>query len=210
MLTDLSVQHFLDALASGDPAPGGGSAAALIGAQGAALISMVCNLTVGRKKYAGVEAELLECRARADTLRAQLAGLIDRDTAAYELVMAAYKLPKETPGQAAARTEAIQSALRQATLTPLETLSACVEVLELSPVVLAKGNPNAASDGAAGMLAVYAGMHAAALNVRINLNAIEDTGFVSEMSAGMSSLLLRGEAARASAWQLAELAVGGR
>lgn len=210
MLTELSVQHFLDALASGDPAPGGGSAAALAGAQGAALISMVCNLTVGRKKYASVEAELLECRARADALRAQLAGLIDRDTAAYEVVMSAYKLTKETPDQVAARTAAIQSALRQATSTPLETLAACVEVLELCPVVLAKGNPNAVSDGAAGMLAAHAGMHAAALNVRINLNAIDDNGFVSETTAKMSSLLERGETARIATWQLAEQAVGGR
>lgn len=209
MLTGLSVQHFLDALASGEPAPGGGSVAALAGAQGAALISMVCNLTVGRKKYAGVEAELLAVRARADSLRAQLTELIDRDTAAYEAVMVAYKLPKETPDQLTARTAAIQAALQQATLTPLETLAACVEALELCPVILAKGNPNAASDGAAGMLAAHAGMHAAALNVRINLLAIDDAEFATATNARMSALLVRGEGARAAAWNLVDQAFGG-
>ncbi len=204
MLSDLTVHHFLDALASGEPAPGGGSVAALAGAQGAALIGMVCNLTVGRKKYAAVEAELLAVRAQADSLRARLIDLIDRDTAAYETVMAAYKLPKETPEQLATRTMSIQSALQAATLTPLETLDACVAALELGPIILAKGNPNAVSDGAAGVLSAHAGMHAAALNVRANLNAIADAGFVAAASARLSELLARGEAARAAAWQLAE------
>lgn len=208
MLSELSVQHFLDALASGKPAPGGGSVAALAGAQGAALIAMVCNLTIGRKKYAGVEAEVLAARTSADELRAQLVGLIDRDITAFEAVMSAYKLPKETPDQSAARKAAIQSAMQQATLTPLETLAACVGLLELCPVVLAKGNPHAISDGACGMLAAHAGMHAAGLNVRTNLNAIDDEAFVTETSACMAALLARGEVARASAWQLVEESIG--
>jgi len=204
MLSELSVQHFLDALASGEPAPGGGSAGALAGAQGAALIGMVCNLTVGRKKYAAVEAELLAVRAQAEALRARLIALIDRDTAAFETVMAAYKLPKETPAQLAARTAAIQSALQSATLTPLETLAACVDALELCPTILEKGNPNTASDAAAGMLSAHAGMHVAALNVRANLTAIADADFVAATSARLSELLARGEAARGAAWQLME------
>lgn len=210
MLSELSVQHFLDALASGEPAPGGGSVAALAGAQGAALIGMVCNLTVGRKKYAGVEAELLEVRARADALRVRLVGLIDRDAAAYESVMAAYKLPKETTEQMAARTTAIQAMLQQATLTPLETMAACVEALELCPIILTAGNPNAVSDGAAGMLAAHAGMHAAALNVRANLNALDDASFVAETHARMSSLFARGEAAHVASWKLVEQVMGGK
>lgn len=207
MLSELSVQHFLDALASGEPAPGGGSVAALAGAQGAALIGMVCNLSVGRKKYADVESELLAVQAQAKSLRTRLVELIDLDTAAYSTVMAAYKLPKETPDQLAARKAAIQSALQSATRTPLEILEVCVAALELCPLVLAKGNHNAASDGAVGMLSAHAGMHAAALNVRTNLNAIDDASFVAATSARLSDLLARGEAARLAAWQLAEQAL---
>lgn len=208
MLVDLSVQHFLDELASGEPAPGGGAVAGLVGAQGAALLSMVCNLTVGRKKYAGVAVEMQEILAQTEIWRARLTALIARDTAAYDAVMSAYKLPKDTEDQALARIAAIQVALQQATLIPLETLEACVAVLELAPAVLAKGNPNAASDGAAGVLCAHAGMMAAALNVRINLKAIQHADFAAASTAQMQTLLVRGQAAYAQAWALTEATLG--
>ncbi len=208
MLVDLSVQHFLDELASGEPAPGGGAVAALVGAQGAALLSMVCNLTIGRKKYASVEAEMQQILAQTESLRSHLTALIARDTTAYEAVMSAYKLPKDTQDQTLARNASIQAALQQATLTPLETLDACAAVLELGPTVLAKGNPNAASDGAAGILCAHAGMMAAALNVRINLKTIQDADFAAAAAARMQTLLARGQAAYAQTWALTEASLG--
>ena len=122
--------------------------------------------------------------------------------------MAAYQMPKDTSEAKAARSAAIQEGLKTATAVPLETLEACVEVLELCPDVLAKGNPNVVSDGGAGVLAAYAGMMTAALNVRINLNAIKDAAFVEASEARMEALLARGEKAREQAWAVAAERLG--
>ncbi len=202
MLTTMTVQEFVSKLASGSATPGGGSAAGLAGAQGAALLSMVCNLTIGRKKYAEVEKEMLVALDQAETLRQRLIELIDEDVRAFDGVMAAYKLPKETPEQKTARSAAIQMGLKEATRTPMETLQACVAVLELAPQVVVHGNPNVISDGGAGVLAAHAGMMTAALNVRINLNAIKDNVFVVEQSARMDELIARGDAAKETAWAI--------
>lgn len=208
MLNDLPIRTFLDELASSEPAPGGGATAALNGAQGAALVSMVCNLTIGRKKYAEVEAEMQDVLVRSEPLRAQLTELIHEDSIAFDGVMAAYRMPKATPEEKAARSAAIQEGLKQATYVPLRTLEACVAVLELAPTVIEKGNPNVASDGGAGVLAAHAGMMTAALNVRINLNAIKDEVFVAESEALMDDLLARGDAAREQAWATASARLG--
>ena len=202
MLTTLTIQQFLSELAKGSATPGGGSAAGLAGAQGAALLSMVCNLTVGRKKYEDVEREMQAALDKAERLRLRLMELIDEDTRAFDGVMAAYRLPKETPEQKAARSAAIQAGLKEATRTPMETLKTCVDVLELAPTVISKGNPNVISDGGAGVLNAHAGMMIAALNVRINLNAIKDEAFVAEQSAKMDALIARGDAAKAQAWAI--------
>jgi len=202
MLSGLTVQSFLDQLASGSPAPGGGAVAGLAGALGAALVSMVGNLTTGRKKYAAVAADMQRIVTRAEALRQQLTGLIDGDVTAYEAVMAAYQQPKDTPEQAAARTAAVQEALKVATRVPLETLAACVAVIEICPEMIEKGNPNAISDGGAGLLAAQTGMRIAGLNVRINLEQIADGAFVAGVESEMRSLVERGEAARGQAWQL--------
>jgi formiminotetrahydrofolate cyclodeaminase len=200
MLTDLTIQQFLSELAKGSATPGGGSAAGLAGAQGAALLSMVCNLTIGRKKYADVEESMQAALDKAERLRLRLTELIEEDTRAFDSVMAAYKLPKETPEQKAARSAAIQAGLKEATRTPMETLESCVAVLELAPEVVGKGNPNVISDGGAGVLSAHTGMMIAALNVRINLNAIKDEAFVAEQSARMDALIARGDAAKEAAW----------
>ncbi len=202
MLTSMTIQEFLSELANGSATPGGGSAAGLAGAQGAALLSMVCNLTIGRKKYAGVEKEMRAALEQAEALQQRLLALIEEDVRAFDAVMAAYKLPKETPEQKAARSAAIQAGLKEATRTPMETLQACVAVLELAPAVVAHGNPNVISDGGAGVLAAHAGMMTAALNVRINLNAIKDDVFVVDQSARMDELIARGDAAKESAWAI--------
>lgn len=202
MLTTMTVQQFLEELARGTATPGGGSAAGLAGAQGAALLAMVCNLTIGRKKYADVEADMQRYLAQAESLRSRLVALIEADVRAFDSVMSAYALPKETPEQKTARSAAIQAGLQEATRTPMETLEACVAVLELAPEVVSRGNPNVISDAGAGVLAAHAGMMTAALNVKINLNAIKDQAFVAEYSAQMDALIARGDAAKAKAWAI--------
>ena len=178
MSTQHSLQPFLDALAGGTASPGGGSAAAAAGAMGAALACMVCNLTIGRKKYAAVEAQMTDVLARAEARRAELTHLISDDAAAFEQVMNAFRLSKSTDAEKMARREAIQAATKQATLTPLATARACAEVIELCHTVAGLGNPNAVSDAGAGAACAQAGLRAASLNVLINLPSITDEAFV--------------------------------
>jgi formiminotetrahydrofolate cyclodeaminase len=179
-ITNESVQIFIDKLAGPSATPGGGSAAALAGAMGAALVAMVCNLTVGKKRFADVEDEVRNVLDQAEALRMQLTSLADADTAAFDQVMAAYRLPKETEDQQAARQAAIQAALRQATQVPLETAIACATVARLAARVIAKINPNALSDAGAAALLAEAGLRGAQLNVAINLADIHDPVFEQE------------------------------
>jgi len=202
MLITLPVRQFLYELSQGSATPGGGSAAGLAGAQGASLLAMVCNLTIGRKKYADVEEEMKVALDKALRLRDRLMDLIEEDAHAFDSVMDAYRLPKDTPEQKAARSAAIQAGLKEATRTPMETLRNCVAVLELAPEVVGKGNPNVISDGGAGVLSAHAGMMIAALNVQINLNAIKDEAFVAEQTGQMKELIARGDAAKEEAWAI--------
>src|ERR671925_443302 len=119
MSNNQTVQAFLDELASAAPTPGGGGAAALSGAMGAALVSMVCNLTIGKEKFAGVEAQMQEILSQSEALRTRLTGMIEEDVAAFDTVMAAYRLPKDNDEEKAARIAAIQQASKEATLVPL-------------------------------------------------------------------------------------------
>lgn len=195
MLVDLSIREYLDQLASSSPTPGGGSAAALTGAQGAALVSMVCNLTIGKKKYADVEEDMKEVLARSEALRAKLIELIDKDAAAFDKVSQAYSMPKSTDEEKAARRAAIQEALKGAEAVPMETVEACLEIIRLAIVAAEKGNPNVVSDAAVGGILGHAGLLSAADNVRINLNFIKDEAFVAREGAKLDRLLQ--EAARA-------------
>ncbi len=172
MLKNLTVQEFISELASKSPAPGGGSTAALSAALGAALTSMVCNLTIGKKKYADVSEELSGILEHCELLRARLVDLIDKDTEAFNQIMAAYQLPKETPEEKANRDEAIQKATLGATLTPLEVMHTCLEVLKLTDVVARKGNPNSISDAGCAALQLMAGARGAHYNVLINLSGM--------------------------------------
>ena len=180
MIKDKSVQIFLDELASKASTPGGGSAAAIMGAMGAALVSMVCNLTIGKKNYEGVEEDLKRTLADAEEVRARLTDMIRADVEVFNQVMAAYGLPKETDADKAARTEAIQAALKAATDVPLDCARACAEAIALSKVVAEKGNLNVISDAGVAVLAAYAALRSAALNVYINAGAIKDKAFVDE------------------------------
>lgn len=165
---------FLDELAAGTAAPGGGSAAAYGGAMGASLVAMVARLTVGKKKYADVEARMNEIIVEADQLRAALSKGVERDAAAFGEVMAAFKLPKDTDDQQAARAAAIEAATRHAAEVPLEAAHMAARVIELAAELAETANLNAISDaGSAGALA-GASLHAAALNVKINAASLQD------------------------------------
>lgn len=184
-----SLATFLDDLASSKPAPGGGSAAALVGAMGAALVSMVGNLTVGKEKYKDVEPEIKEMLARSEALRRHLLSLIEDDVAAFNAYSAAAKMPRDTDEQKAARSAAIQKALINACDPPMNVARACVEILDLCMPVAEKGNVQAVSDAGVGALLAEAGLRAAALNVLINLGWIKDADFVARKRKELDAIL---------------------
>jgi len=173
-----SIQIFLDELASKSATPGGGSAAALMGAQGAALVSMVCNLTLGKPKFAEVEAELQAVLEKAESLRCELTGLIQADIDVFNRLMSKYALPKESDDEKKIRSAAIQEVLKEATEIPMQCVHACVDVIHLSKIAAEKGNSNAVSDAGAAVMAAYGGLKSSALNVYINAGSLKDSGFV--------------------------------
>jgi len=177
MTKNNTIAKFLDELASEQPTPGGGGAAAIMGAVGAALVSMVANLTIGKKNYEAFDAELKATNAAAEKVRAELTAAIDEDVVAFNGVMGAYGLPRGTDEEKAARAAAIQAALKQATDAPLRAVKACHEVIKLSAVVAEKGNVNVISDAGVAVLAANAGLRSAALNVYINAKSIKDREF---------------------------------
>jgi formiminotetrahydrofolate cyclodeaminase len=189
MLTTRPVNQFLDELASPSPAPGGGSVAALAGALGAALTSMVCNLTIGKKKYAGVQEEMKTILAQSEDLRTKFTGLVEKDTDAFNKVMEAFSLPKDTEPQIALRRAAINEATKEATLIPLEVMKHCIDAMALAQEVAANGNPNSVSDAGVSALLLHAACEGAALNVRINLSSLADSEFVGWKSDEVDSLL---------------------
>ena len=188
MIKDKPIQTFLDELASKSSTPGGGSAAAIMGAMGAALVSMVCNLTIGKQNYLDVEDDMKDVLRRAEELRQRLTDMVRADVEVFDQVMAAYGLPKETDAQKAARSEAIQSALRAATEVPLNCARACAEAIVLTQRVAEKGNHNVISDAGVAVLAAYAALRSAALNVYINAGAIKDKRFVEERLAELGQI----------------------
>jgi len=173
-----SLETFLDEVASASPAPGGGSVVALAGALGSALTAMVCRLTLGKEKYADVEEEMKHILEQAETLRATFTELIAKDAAAFAKVMEAFSLPKETPPQKALRSAAITEATKEASLVPLEVMKHCIDALALAQQVASQGNASAASDAGVSALMLHAACAGAALNVRINLNGLDDPEFV--------------------------------
>jgi len=189
MATRKTLSAFLDELASSSPAPGGGSVAALAGALGAGLTAMVCNLTIGKKKYADVEGDMKSILVQAEGLRAQFTDLIDQDTEAFNKVMEAFGLPKETEPQKALRSAAIREATKEATMVPLEVMKHCIDALALTARVADQGNPNAVSDVGTSALMLHAACSAAALNVRINLKGLQDPEFVGWKTDEVDSIL---------------------
>lgn len=173
-LVELSVKEFADIMASGAPAPGGGSAAALAGSLGAALTSMVCALTLGKKKYEAVRAQTEELGAAARGLKDALAGAVDRDTEAFNVISTAFSMPKETEEEKAARSEAIQNGLAACIESPLLIMEMSYQALCLAEQLLGGFNESAASDLGVSALMLRSGLLGAWLNVRINLGGLKD------------------------------------
>ena len=178
MFQEQQLQTFLDQLASKASTPGGGSAAAIMGAMGAALVSMVANLTVGKQKYQDVEEEMQDFLERSEDMRSRLTGMIQSDIDVFDKVMAAYGMARETETEKTARSEAIQAALKEATDVPLACAQLCADVIELCRPVAEKGNLNVISDAGVAVLAAHAALRSAALNVYINIGGIRDEEFV--------------------------------
>jgi len=167
---------FLDALAAGTAAPGGGSASAYSGAVAAALVAMVARLTVGKKKYAAVEPRMIEIVDLTETLRSELTVAVEEDAQAFEAVMQAFKLPKETPLEVDERNKAVEKATLEAARVPLGVAHRSVQVMELAEEVIRTGNINAISDGATGAAQARAALDGAGYNVRINVKNLAGTG----------------------------------
>jgi len=180
--------QFLEALAGDAPTPGGGSASAYAGATAAALVAMVARLTLGKKKYVAVEAQMQTAIAQADDLRQELTQAIDEDAAAFNEVITAYKLPKNTPDEELTRQAAIQTALLEAANVPLKVACKSVEVMALAEMIVSLGNLNAISDGATAAVQARAALTGAGYNVRINAASLKDQVQVSRLMGELNQL----------------------
>jgi glutamate formiminotransferase / formiminotetrahydrofolate cyclodeaminase len=165
---------FIDQVAEGTPAPGGGSAAAYAGALGAALASMTARLTLGKKKYAEVEGKMESILQQSERLRAKLTRAVEEDAQAFDAILQAFKLPKDTPEQESERMEAIEKATMHAAEVPLENARRAVRVMELCQHATTIGNLNAISDAASGAALARAALTAAGYNVRINITSLQN------------------------------------
>jgi len=186
--TAKTVDQFLDALASSEPVPGGGSGAALAGALAAGLLSMVCNLTIGKKGYEGVQADLEAILARSEAIRRELPDLLQADTQVYGAVMEAYRLPRKSPEEKAAREAAMQASLKEAAQVPLTIAARCAEIVTLCLPAAQKGNKWAVSDAGVAVALAEAAMRGALLNVYINLSSIQDEAFAAQLRARIAEI----------------------
>jgi len=196
------LRAYMDAAASSAPAPGGGSVSATVGALGAALVSMVGNLTIGKEKYAAVEERIKELIGKAEPLRRELILLLQDDTTAYNGVIAAYKLPKETDEEKATRHKAVQDGLIGAADVPLDICRAALRVCELAKVAAEIGNPNAVTDAGVAALLGEAAAQGAALNVAINLGQIEDEHYKRRVAVEVADILAKASALRAEVLEM--------
>ena len=192
-LTDLKSKDFLTALASSAPAPGGGGGAAMAGALAAALASMVCNLTIGKEKFAQQEPEVKCLLDEAEEVRQALLALVEDDAAVFNSFMACYKLPKATDAEKAARTVAIRAAAKQAAEVPLAIARASYRVLQLAQRLVTIGNPGVITDGACSTLLARAALRCAEYNVRINLGLTKDEEYNNKVAAELNNLLKTAE-----------------
>ena len=208
MVKDTSLELFLDDLASRNPTPSGGSAAAVMGAMGAALVSMVCNLTIGRTQYRDFEEELKSVLTKAEELRRDLIKMIEEDMQAFDGVMRAYRMPRLTKDETATRAQVIQTALKTATLVPMRCCRACGEVIILGRVVGDKGNRNVVSDAGVATVAGYAALRSAALNVFTNAKVITDRIFAEKQLVELEQLLSEADTATEASYELVKKKLG--
>jgi glutamate formiminotransferase/formiminotetrahydrofolate cyclodeaminase len=201
-LASLKVDEFVDEVASESPAPGGGSVAALAGSLGAALATMVANLTVGKKGYESVWRDMSELSVKGQQIKGALVRAIDEDTAAFNELMDAMKLPKATEADRMTREAAMQDGYRRASLVPLETARACLEAIRLCIAAAEGGNVNSASDAGVGALLARAGVEGAALNVITNLGSISDQVFASGMRSKACAMIEEAESLKNQALAL--------
>ena len=188
-LASMTLNEFADELSSDSPAPGGGSVAALAGTLGASLSSMVANLTFGKKKWLPLFEQMCQISQKSQLLKDELLQLIDADTDSFKGVLEAYKMPKNTDGQIIERNKAIDTAMKEATNIPFQTLKCCREIMDLALEAAKCGNPNSVSDAGVAAEMANAGVHGAALNVLINLKNIEDEKFCVNMKTNTEDLV---------------------
>src|SRR5687768_1459382 len=193
------LQDLLDAFASNEPVPGGGSAAALAGALGTSLLLMVAGLPRTRTGAPEEAADLAEAAARLRPLRDMLASLVERDSDAYSAVVDAMRLPKATEVDKQQRRSAIDTAMRGATEVPLDTMRACQQALRGALVIAANGNANASTDTGTAVLLLMAALRGAALNVGVNLRSVSDQAFAEGVSQERDQLIADAEADAAQA-----------
>jgi len=193
MLKELSIEEFIREVASSSPAPGGGSVAALAGAQGAGLLSMYCNLSQNREKLGEIVDILQHSGEEARFLMNKLAEAIDEDTVAFNQVMEAYRLPKESTEEKAERVMAIQAAALNAANVPMQTARGSLRVLSIVNEVASKGNPAAITDLGVANLQAMAGLTGACYNVRINLGMISDKNVLEKFKLETDEILKQGQ-----------------
>lgn len=184
-LTNQTCAEFAAALASKAPVPGGGGASALVGALGAALCSMVCHYTVGKKKYAAVEEDVRGILTEAEALREKLLALVEEDAAAFEPLSRAYAIPKEAPE----RGEVMERCLREAAAPPMELLRLSCRVIELHRELLDKGSVMVRSDVGTGVIFSWSALYGAALNVKVNTKLMADRAYAEELNAEADELV---------------------
>jgi formiminotetrahydrofolate cyclodeaminase len=207
VLREKTLSEFAGELASGSPAPGGGSAAAQAGANAAALVAMVARLSVGKDGVAAGHEELAAAIEAADGLRARLLELVDEDTAAYEAVVATFRLPKDTDDEKARRRQAIQGATVHAAQVPLETMRGCRRVIDLAAALVGRSNPAAASDMGVAVHLARAGLEGGGLNVAINVGSLRGRPETPALVAGYHAELSAGRAASDAAAAAADEAL---
>ena len=184
-MTNESCRKFVEVLASSAPTPGGGGAAALVGAVGTALGNMVGSLTVGKKKYADVEAEILDLKAKCDTLQTELLDLVKKDAEGFEPLAKAYGIPKDDPN----RAEILEKATVEACKVPMEIMEKCCEALDYIKVFAEKGSRLAVSDAGCGAVCCKAALQAASLNVFINTKSLKDRSVAEELNRQANVML---------------------
>lgn len=193
MMLEKKTTEFIDVLSSSAPVPGGGGASAAVGAFGAALGMMVANLTVGKKKYADVEEEIIEARGQLEAIRDRLVELTDEDARVFEPLSKAYGLPKDTPEEKAFKEQTLEEALYEASLVPMDIMKTVLESMKILEVLGEKGSMIAISDVGVGILFAQAALEGASLNVFINTGLMKNRERAEKLNKTANELIQEGQ-----------------